>query len=103
MDLRSEMGWLPGIGDQAGSRRPIVFAQGKKSYRRFPGVVEAVRGIRMDSGLIDGEVVAINKKGCPSFQALQNRISSGKDWQIVYYAFDLLKLDGEDWTRKPLH
>jgi bifunctional non-homologous end joining protein LigD len=69
----------------------------------FPAVVEAVRGMSVDSALIDGEVVAIDKKGCPSFQALQNRASSGRAWQIVYYAFDLLNLGGKSWIGKPLH
>jgi len=68
----------------------------------FPGVAEAVRTIRADIALIDGEVVALDSKGCPSFQALQNRATSGRAWQILYYAFDLLNLDGEDWTKKPL-
>ena len=52
---------------------------------------------------MDGEIVAIDAKGCPSFQALQNRASSGRHWQILYYAFDLLSLDGEDWKNRPLH
>jgi bifunctional non-homologous end joining protein LigD len=69
----------------------------------FPIVAEAVRSIRADTALIDGEVVAIDSDGCPSFQALQNRASLGRDWQIVYYAFDLLNFEGEDWTKKPLH
>ncbi|MGE5215352.1 MAG: hypothetical protein ACM3NN_16880 [Nitrospirota bacterium] len=69
----------------------------------FPTVAEAVRSIRADTALIDGEVVAIDSDGCPSFQALQNRASLGRDWQIVYYAFDLLNFEGEDWTKKPLH
>jgi bifunctional non-homologous end joining protein LigD len=68
----------------------------------FPAVREAVRGINPDSAVIDGEVVAVDSKGCPSFQALQNRASSGRKWQIVYYAFDLLSLEGEDMTKKPL-
>jgi bifunctional non-homologous end joining protein LigD len=69
----------------------------------FPAVREAVLRINADSAVIDGEVVAIDSKGCPSFQALQNRASSGRAWQIVYYAFDLLNLNGEDWTKKALH
>jgi bifunctional non-homologous end joining protein LigD len=68
----------------------------------FPSVVEAVRGIRAETALIDGEVVALDSKGCPSFQALQNRATTGRKWQIVYYAFDLLNLDGDDWTNRPL-
>jgi bifunctional non-homologous end joining protein LigD len=69
----------------------------------FPAVGEAVRGINAETAVIDGEIVAIDSKGCPSFQALQNRASSGRTWQIVYYAFDLLNLDGQNWTKKPLH
>jgi bifunctional non-homologous end joining protein LigD len=69
----------------------------------FPAVAEAVRSISAGTASIDGEIVAVDSKGCPSFQALQNRASLGNDWQIVYYAFDLLNLEGEDWTQKPLH
>ncbi len=69
----------------------------------FPTIAEAVRGVEAEIALIDGEVVAIDAKGCPSFQALQNRASSGRGWQIVYYAFDLLSLNGEDWTKYPLY
>jgi bifunctional non-homologous end joining protein LigD len=65
-------------------------------------VVEAVRGLSANSAVIDGEIVAIDTKGCPSFQALQNRASTGRDWQILYYAFDLLNLEGENYTHKPL-
>jgi bifunctional non-homologous end joining protein LigD len=68
----------------------------------FPAVAEAIRSIRANTALIDGEVVAVDSNGCPSFQALQNRASLGSDWQIVYYAFDLLNCEGEDWTKKPL-
>lgn len=69
----------------------------------FPGVAEAARGIKAETALIDGEVVALDSRGCPSFQALQNRATTGREWQIVYYAFDLLSLDGDDWTKRPLH
>jgi bifunctional non-homologous end joining protein LigD len=69
----------------------------------FPTVVEAVRSIGANTAVIDGEIVAVDSHGCPSFQALQNRASLGRDWQIVYYAFDLLNFEGKDWTEKPLH
>ena len=69
----------------------------------FPGVAEAVRALSINTAVIDGEIVAIDAKGCPSFQALQNRASTGRHWQILYYAFDLLNLEGEDWKNRPLH
>jgi bifunctional non-homologous end joining protein LigD len=68
----------------------------------FPAVVDSVRQIAAHTALIDGEVVAVNNSGKPSFQILQNRKSLGRDWHIVYYAFDLLNLEGDDLTRRPL-
>src|SRR5438874_3484378 len=68
----------------------------------FPAVAEAVCSIHAGTASIDGEIVAVDSNGCPSFQALQNRASLRRDWQIVYYAFDLLNFEGQDWTKKPL-
>jgi ATP-dependent DNA ligase len=45
----------------------------------FPAVVEDVRGLVADTVLIDGEIVAIDKHGCPSFRMLQHRSSLGRD------------------------
>src|SRR5690349_8676166 len=39
--------------------------------------------------------------GRTSFQALQNALGR-RDANVVYYAFDLLALDGEDLTALPL-
>ena len=50
--------------------------------------------------MLDGEIVALDASGKPSFQLLQNRKSKAST--IVYYAFDLLNLDGEDWRDGPL-
>jgi bifunctional non-homologous end joining protein LigD len=60
--------------------------------------MEAIRSVAADTVLIDGEIVAVDKRGCPSFQMLQNRASLRRDWQIVYYAFDLLELEGEGYN-----
>jgi bifunctional non-homologous end joining protein LigD len=54
------------------------------------------------TAIVDGEVVAVNAQGKPSFQMLQNRGSLGREWRIVYYAFDLLHVDGRDLQREPL-
>jgi bifunctional non-homologous end joining protein LigD len=47
--------------------------------------------------LIDGEVVAVDENGRPSFSSLQNF-----DRAPVFYAFDLPMLAAEDLTRRPL-
>src|SRR5436190_13437270 len=69
----------------------------------FPGVAEAMRRLAARSALVDGEIVAVDAQGRPSFQVLQNRKTLGRGWEVVYYAFDLLNLEGEDLQRRPLH
>jgi bifunctional non-homologous end joining protein LigD len=80
----------------------LLSLKNKNLTTDFPAVVKAIRGLAADTVLIDGEIVAIDKRGCPSFQMLQHRASLGRDWQIVYYAFDLLELEGEDLKSRPL-
>ncbi|MDV3258557.1 MAG: DNA ligase D [Sphingomonas sp.] len=61
---------------------------------RFRAVVRAAA--KLPAGcLIDGEAVALDKKGKPSFQLLQSTLKGG-DADIVFYAFDLLVDGGED-------
>jgi len=80
----------------------LLSLKNKNLTSDFPAVADAVRSIHAGSASIDGEIVAVDSNGCPSFQALQNRASLRRDWQVVYYAFDLLNFEGEDWTKKPL-
>jgi bifunctional non-homologous end joining protein LigD len=69
----------------------------------FPSVAEAVRCLAAGTAIVDGEIVAVDPKGRPSFQVLQNRKKLGRGWSVVYYAFDLLNLEGEDLQQAPLH
>ncbi|NNM77491.1 DNA ligase D [Sphingomonas sp. ID1715] len=65
---------------------------------KFPGVAEAGAALDVGSALIDGEVVALDQAGKPSFSALQDALKRGGK-NLVMFAFDLLSLDGEDLTR----
>lgn len=69
----------------------------------FPTVADAMRELTAESALLDGEIVAVDPQGRPSFQVLQNRKTLGRGWTVVYYAFDLLNIDGEDLLGTPLH
>jgi bifunctional non-homologous end joining protein LigD len=66
----------------------------------FPQIGSALTEISADTAMLDGEIVALDAKGRPSFQLLQNRKSAAE--AVVYYAFDLLHLNGEDWRKRPL-
>ena len=60
---------------------------------RYPDVVRAL-GSLPDQTVIDGEVVALDSSGRPSFNALQNYAASKVP--IFYYVFDVLVLDGRN-------
>jgi bifunctional non-homologous end joining protein LigD len=72
----------------------------KNITRQFPGVAQAVSRVPAKSAVIDGEVVALDAEGRPSFQALHHSTTAGLT--VVFYAFDLLHLNGKDLTRAPL-
>ena len=68
---------------------------------RFAGLIGDAITLDAASALIDGEAVVILPDGRTSFQALQAALK-GDPGKIDYVAFDLLELDGEDLTQRPL-
>ena len=67
----------------------------------YPTIETAAHRLNAETALLDGEIVALDASGKPSFQALQHR-SAHRSYAIVFYAFDLLHLDGVDLLREPL-
>jgi bifunctional non-homologous end joining protein LigD len=67
----------------------------------YPGVAAAARRLRAGSAIVDGEIVALDPRGRPSFQALQHRGAHPKH-TVVFYAFDLLAVDGESLIERRL-
>jgi bifunctional non-homologous end joining protein LigD len=55
----------------------------------------------VENAILDGEVVVLRTDGSTSFQALQNALGKGTE-QPIYYAFDLLYLNGYDLRKAPL-
>jgi bifunctional non-homologous end joining protein LigD len=84
-----------------GKRLEIRSRNDKDLTRMYPAVAAAGLRLRSEQLVIDGEIVALSEDGRPSFQALQHRSSHPKH-QIVFYAFDVLDLDGRDLTSEPL-
>jgi bifunctional non-homologous end joining protein LigD len=67
----------------------------------YPGVAVAGQHLNAGQVVIDGEIVALAEDGRPSFQALQHRASHPKH-RIVFYAFDVLYLNGRNLMDEPL-
>ncbi len=57
---------------------------------RFPAIAQAVSKIRVAEAVFDGEIVALDEKGAPRFQLLQ------QGQRELIFIFDLLWLDGRD-------
>jgi len=68
--------------------------------RKFPTIAQAAAGL--PDAIVDGEVVAIDSRGAPDFAALQAALSSGVSDHLIFYAFDLLFIDGHDLREMPL-
>ena len=66
---------------------------------RYPMVVRALSQLP-DETVIDGEIVALDESGRPSFNTLQKYGSATAP--VFFYAFDLLILAGRDLMREPL-
>src|SRR3954467_15151067 len=71
---------------------------GKDWSDKFKALVKAAAKL-LPGCLIDGEAVAIDDKGRPSFQLLQSTLKEQKGANLVFYAFDLL-VDRGETTRK---
>jgi bifunctional non-homologous end joining protein LigD len=72
----------------------------KDLTRDYPGIEAAVAKLSELSVVLDGEIVALDAAGRPSFQALQHR--STKGLALVYMTFDVLAVGDESLIRKSL-
>jgi bifunctional non-homologous end joining protein LigD len=78
---------------------------------RYPELKDLARFIKAKNAILDGEVVALDGEGRASFSLMQQRTgfrpggrraTANADVPVLYYAFDLLYLDGYDWRSVPL-
>jgi bifunctional non-homologous end joining protein LigD len=63
---------------------------------KFPALAERLAELPVTAALIDGEIVHLEADGTTDFGHLQDAISNERTDQLVFYAFDLLHLDGYD-------
>src|SRR5215475_326582 len=78
---------------------------------RYPELKDMPEFVKAQTAILDGEVVALDAEGRASFSLMQqrtgfrpggHRAAANADVVVLYYAFDLLYLDGYDWRRVPL-
>ena len=102
--------------------RAIAFIEGDKLRlvsrnqndltKAYPELQDIPKHIRARTAILDGEVVALDEQGRPSFGLMQQRTGVGEggrrirrtrdDIPVMYYVFDLLYLDGYSLMRVDL-
>jgi len=115
----SDKGWLfeikfDGVRVLAARRGEQVELYGRSGQLitgRYPDLVRALLALPVEHFVIDGEIVALDERGRPSFQRLQPRMALTDPREIEAAAarvpvegvfFDCLTLDGHDLRRLPL-
>jgi len=115
----SDKGWLfeikfDGVRVLAARRSEQVELYGRSGQLitgRYPDLVRALLALPVEHFVIDGEIVALDESGRPSFQRLQPRMALTDPREIEAAAarvpvegvfFDCLALDGRDLRRLPL-
>jgi bifunctional non-homologous end joining protein LigD len=67
---------------------------------KFGAIAKA--GRMLPDCIVDGEIVALDHRGSPDFASLQAALSEGKTDDLIFFAFDLLFLRGQDLRQQSL-
>ncbi|MBT2486754.1 MULTISPECIES: non-homologous end-joining DNA ligase [unclassified Microbacterium] len=110
----AEVKWdgIRAIGTWSDQRMLLHARRGTDITARYPELTaDGAPFFPVADAVVDGEIVAFDAKGRPSFSLLQNRMHLTRPREIerevvrtpiVYMLFDLLRLDGHDLTAMPL-
>ncbi len=88
-----------------GGKLRLVSRNHNEMTSLYPELGDLPTYIRAKDAIVDGEVVAIDEEGRPSFSLMQQRTGirhgrfrapGSRDVPVLYYAFDLIYLDGYD-------
>ena len=97
------------LAARAPSEPRLLTRNGNDCAASFPEILRAVAALPFERLVLDGEVVALDDAGRPSFQRLQGRARlrrpldirhAAVNTPVTYYAFDLLGF--EDFDLRPL-
>jgi bifunctional non-homologous end joining protein LigD len=85
-----------------GSKVTLLTRNGLDWSHRYRRTVEALGSLKVKSAYLDGELCALDGYGVPVFSRLQAAMDEGKTDQLVFFAFDLLFLNGKSTAQLPL-
>jgi bifunctional non-homologous end joining protein LigD len=74
----------------------LISRSGRDVTHEYPGLQSVADALSDHHAVLDGEVVALDESGVPSFSEMQNRARATR---IEFWAFDILQLDGRSLLR----
>ncbi|MEZ4228911.1 MAG: DNA ligase D [Polyangiaceae bacterium] len=99
------------VADKLGEEVSLRYRKQRAATLTYPEVVRSVRALAPKRIVLDGEIVAFDAQGKPSFERLATRIHATRpldvararrDVPVVYMVFDVLALEDWDLTQMPL-
>jgi len=79
-----------------GGHAAFISRTGQDWTSRLASLAQATEKLAARNAILDGELVVLDSQGVSQFQLLQNALGDNRNAQLVYYAFDLIYLDGND-------
>lgn len=87
----------------AGTEIRLLTRTGLDWTERFGAEIPAALAeLKCSDAILDGEIVVLADNGVSSFSLLQADLSASRTNRMIYYVFDLPRLDGEDLRDEPL-
>jgi bifunctional non-homologous end joining protein LigD len=99
------------IAERRGEEVRLLGRSGEDITTRYPEIADAMKGLVVEHIVLDGEIVAYDESGRPSFGRLQKRMLISKPRDVAAAMarvpvravfFDCLALEGHDLRRLPL-
>jgi bifunctional non-homologous end joining protein LigD len=84
---------------RGGNETRVLSRNQKDMGGKFLEVKNSIAALDVQDTVIDGEIVALDEKGRSSFQLLQSFDMGNERPPIVFYAFDLLRLNSVSFTK----
>src|SRR4051812_47264969 len=102
MGARDQVRRLPHAALIDGRDIKLLTRIGLDWSHRYRRTIVALRELKVKSAYIDGELCALNADGVPVFRRLQAAMDEGRTDQLLFFAFDLLFLNGQSTAQLPL-
>jgi bifunctional non-homologous end joining protein LigD len=90
------------LAEKAGQDVALYYRSMRQASSDYPDVVRAVRALPGSRLVLDGEIVAFDARGRPSFSLLSSRLHGAGGQPVSYVVFDLLAVGDRDTRPLPL-